>query len=293
MKSLTPLLSLLFFTMVVCHSCGQSPESHLGDETLGELGSDFANDKEAMEVDLQAPQTDAAPSPSEVSQLPAKIIKNGSVSIMTGSLEESKHSVDSLLKLHRGFYELEKYETNYRSISYQLVIRVPQERFEILIGQLENGVGKLEAKSLSADDVTAEFVDLEIRLENKLAYLAQYKEVLKKARTIAEILEVKEKIRYLEEEIEAKKGRLKVLNNQVDLSTLSLLLTQQVELDEEEAEGFWSQINKAIGEGTDGFKSFLVFLVGIWPFLVLLTLFLFLRQPILRALRKVTTRKSG
>jgi len=42
----------------------------------------------------------------------------------------------------------------------------------------------LNAKNISLTDVTEEYVDLNIRLENNLAYLNQYKEILKKAKTI-------------------------------------------------------------------------------------------------------------
>ena len=74
-------------------------------------------------------------------------------------------------------------------------------------------MGELKVKNISAKDVTEEYVDLKIRVGNKLAVLAQYKVILQKAISIEEILEVNEKIRRLEEEIESKKGRIRFLDD--------------------------------------------------------------------------------
>lgn len=70
--------------------------------------------------------------------------------------------------------------------------------------------------------MTDQFIDLETRLANKREYLERYRELVKKAVSVKEILEIEEKIRLLEEEIESVTGRLKYLGDQVDFSTLNL-----------------------------------------------------------------------
>ncbi|NJK85980.1 MAG: DUF4349 domain-containing protein [Bacteroidales bacterium] len=48
----------------------------------------------------------------------------------------------------------------------------------------------------------------------------------KKQKSISEILEIEEKIRGIEEEIESSQGRLNYLNSQVDFSTLDLNISR-------------------------------------------------------------------
>ena len=61
--------------------------------------------------------------------------------------------------------------------------------------------------------MTDQFIDLETRLENKRNYLKRYNDLLLKANSIKEILEIEEKIRALEEEIESATGQLKYLSD--------------------------------------------------------------------------------
>jgi len=78
--------------------------------------------------------------------------------------------------------------------------------------------------------VTEEFIDLETRLQNKISYLSKYNELLKKAKSVKDILEIEEKTRLIQEEIESVQGRLKFLNNQVDFSALDLQISKKLDL---------------------------------------------------------------
>ena len=125
-------------------------------------------------------------------------------------------------------YEKEQYNSYGNRNSYSLLLRIPNTKFDSLVNLLEIGIGTLESKNLTSKDVTEEYTDLNIRLENSLAYVIQYKEILKKSKTVKEILEVQEKIRRIEEEIESKKGRIKYLDDKVKYSTLSIEVTELI-----------------------------------------------------------------
>ena len=186
-----------------------------------------------MEEQMQSPRTAEAPPPPETElEKGSKIIKNGNISFEVDDLKNSKSSVDTILKKLNGYYENEQFSSYGNQNNYSLKIRIPNLRFDTLILLLENGKGKLLDKTISAKDVTEEYMDLNIRLTNNLAYLNQYQEILKKAKSIKEILEVQEKIRSLEEEIDSKKGRIKFLNDKVQFSTVMLELSAYNEIEE-------------------------------------------------------------
>jgi hypothetical protein len=202
-----------------------------------------------------------------------KIIKDGTVTVTTNDITASKKNIDELLKKLNGYYETEDLQNYDQSISYDLKIRVPADNFEKLISSIENGKDELTGKSIQARDVTEEFVDITTRLTNKREYLKRYKELLSRASTVKDILEIEENIRVIEEEIESKEGRLKYLNDQVSFSTLNLTLYKEKEYiyKPQEQDKFSERIKNSISEGWTSIVDFLLWLFSIWPFIILIT----------------------
>ncbi|MDF1696266.1 MAG: DUF4349 domain-containing protein [Saprospiraceae bacterium] len=214
------------------------------------------------------------------------IIKNGNMTFRTEQLEQAKLKVDSLLIYYKGYYGFEKYNARAYQNTYELTIRIPSISFDSLIYDLENGIGQLESNYFSARDVTEEYLDLKMRLKNKQAYLDQYRALLLKSKSIKDVLEVQEKIRLLEEEIESSLGRINYLENQVQLATLQLELYQRVSSKEGDSEGFFTRIKNAFSNGIQMFLSAIVGLIYVWPFLLLFLLLFWVRKPLINNFRK-------
>lgn len=249
------------------------------------------NEYLAFEVDLgiEPPRTSTPPfppSPEYTLDNGSKIIKSGFMDFEVSNLESAKNKIDSVLKHSKGYYDNEQYKAQWNRISYSLQLRVPNIKFDSLVYVLEKGVGKLKSKNINAKDVTEEYVDLNIRLENNLAYLDQYKGILKKAKSVEEILEVQEKIRTIEEEIESKKGRLKYLDAQVKYSTLSLEVSELIASEITNQPNFARRLINAFNNGVQVFLSFIVGLVSLWPFLILLAILVMGRKPVLNSFKR-------
>lgn len=200
-----------------------------------------------------------------------KIIKRGEMEIEVDQLEKSKAIVDSLVKRNKGYYANESLSnTNYQS-NYDLKIRIPVKNFERFITEVELGNGRILFKEINANDVTDQFIDLESRLKNKRAYLKRFRELLEKANSIKEILEIEEKIRNLEEEIDSTTGRLKYLSNSVAFSTLKLSLIEPKEYKYQPTKrtGFFEEFKDSISKGWYAFVDFILFAIRVWPFWIL------------------------
>ncbi len=224
--------------------------------------------------------------PQESSEKRSKIIKRGNLQFEVDGLDEAKSRVDQLVHQYSAYYENEHYNSYGNRNSYSLVIRIPHVVFDSLIYTLESDLGRLVSKNISAQDVTEEYLDLEIRLENKLAYLEQYQQILRKATSIKEILEVQEKIRRIEEEIESKKARMKYLDDKVKYSTISLEISELVSRNITNKPKYGKRIANAFKNGIQAMLSFIVFLVSIWPFLLLILVLWFFRGNISRFFRR-------
>lgn len=202
-----------------------------------------------------------------------KIIKDGSLQIKVENLKSVKKTVDSLIKFHDAYYANESFHTNKWKSSFELKIRIPSKNFEKFITALENGNGELQKRELDARDVTEQFIDLEVRLSNKKAYLQRYNELLNRANTVKEILEIQEKSRWIEEEIEIATGRLNYLRNQVAFSTIDLLLFEEKEPENlENKPGFFKKLSASLMDGWSILLGILLFTVQLWPVWLLVLL---------------------
>jgi len=200
-----------------------------------------------------------------------KIIKDGRIGLKVTDLELTKARVDSLVKRHDAYYSNENLNNTDWESSYNLTIRIPSSNFDSFIHAIEIGNGEILYKEIDARDVTDQFIDLETRLQNKRAYLKRYQELLKKAQNVKEILQVEEKIRRLEEEIESTTGRLKYLSDLVDYSTLRLNIYKHKDFkyNPKKRDKFSERIKQSLSKGWFGFIDFLLLLMKIWPFWII------------------------
>ncbi len=262
------------FISLILLSCGNNSR----EASYSMMAEEAVYDDVAMEAETTE-NTSSLPDPSEQPDMAKKkIIKDGRLNIQVTDLDKSKQRVDSLLKIYKGYYAKEtQYNSNYES-TYSLKIRVPVNSYEKFISDIESGNGKILFKEIDARDVTEQFVDIETRLINKRSYLDRYRELVKQAKTIKEVLDVEEHIRVLEEEIESAEGRLRHLSDQVSYSSLDLTLSKELEYkyNPGRRDSFFERLKESLSGGWNGFIDFILIIIAIWPFWILIGILIFL-----------------
>jgi len=212
-----------------------------------------------------------------------KIIKDGRLGLQVDNLESAKQKIDSLVKSAGGYYANENLKNSDNQSGYELVIRIPVVNFERFVGSAEKGSSKILYKEIQARDVTEEFVDLNTRINSKRNSLARYNEIMKKANSVKDIIEIEESIRVLQEEIESTQGRLRYLNDCVDFSTLNMTLSTQKDFTFKpvKRDSFWEKLKESIADGWYGLVDFILEFFGLWPYLILIVpLVFFIRRLI-------------
>lgn len=252
---ITLLVALLFLM-----ACNQKQSDNVADASMEE---------ETMLVERRSYNESAPPIDAIAKQevTKKKIIKDGRLGLRVSDLESTKVRVDTIMHHHGGYYASEKLINSDWETSYHLNIRIPSEHFARFISDIETGDGEILLKEINARDVTDQFIDLETRLENKRNYLKRYNDLLVKANSIKEILEIEEKIRALEEEIESATGQLKYLSDQVDYSTLDLTISTQkkFQYSPQNRDKFTERLKQSLSKGWFGLVDFFLFLIHIWP----------------------------
>lgn len=266
--------SIFVLVLYVMLSCGQSEDVQVNAalmEVLPESPGKMQTPpppppKEEAKVENDNEQTN----PSKSKIIPKKIIKNGEMGISVSDIEKAKNEINSLLSKSKAYLLSENYSNTDTSESLSLVIRVPNQNFEALINSFATGIGEVIGKSIRAEDVTEEYTDVSIKLENKRIYLEKYRDMLKSAKTTKDMLEIQENIRALEDEIDVAEGRLRYIDDRVNYSTLTLdLYKEKVRSSATSNIGFGSRFGDSIAGGWNSFVSFLLGLVSFWPFLIL------------------------
>lgn len=209
----------------------------------------------------------------EVQQTVAKmIIKDGNMRIRSEQLEASKRSLDRHLKVLGAYYESEELISDQNNHYYQMKIRIPSGNFEKLLSAIENGKDKLEHKNIQANDVTEEYVDTKLRISSKRTYLERYKQLVSKARSVKELLEIEEIIRNLQEEIESREGRLRFLEDQSAFSTLDIKLYHEEKITDKKPlePSSFEKMGDSLASGWFALVAFFLWLLKIWPLVMIL-----------------------
>jgi hypothetical protein len=103
----------------------------------------------------------------------------------------------------------------------RITVRVPRERFEDALGAIEK-VGDVLHRDVTAEDVTDQYTDLEIRIKNSRAMQTRLKQLLEKA-AVKEALEIEKELARVTEELELMEGKLKLLKDKIAYSTITVV----------------------------------------------------------------------
>ena len=205
-----------------------------------------------------------------------KVIKNGEMEIQVGEIKKAQNQVSEILKKNKAYIQSERFNNNDTAENLNLTIRVPHQNFDALINSFSNGVGSVLSKNISSDDVTEEYTDVSIKLENKKIYLEKYRDMLRGAKTTKDMLEIQENIRELEDEIDVSEGRLRFIDDRVNYSTLELMLyKEKVRSSTTSKIGFGSRFGDSVTEGWNSFVAFFLGIISFWPFLLLIPIAIF------------------
>lgn len=215
-----------------------------------------------------------------------KIIKTANIQLEIKEYETDDQRIRDLVKMMDGYISSEAQENQYYQKSNTIIVRLVPEKLDNFLHQLKKIGKKVINASVSSKDVTKEFVDMKIRIQSKTEVIERYRDLLKKAKTVEEILKVENELRIVVEELESVKGRLNYLKNQVGLSTVTIHYFQNIDQPDREQPGFFSKIGDAFGDGFQGLKGFIIGMVSIWPFLLILTIIIYFARNFLKRRRK-------
>lgn len=200
-----------------------------------------------------------------------KVIRTANMRMEVKDYAAALASIKKLVGAYEGELIGENEQQYGGRLENTLVIRVFPRRFDSLLLDFEQLAAHVDFKSVNSEDVTRQYIDLETRLASKRAVVTRYRELLRQAKNVEEVLAVEENLRKVVEEIESIEGQLQYLSRQVDFSTVNLTIYEEGS-QLSTSRTFWSRIGEGFQDGWKLLKNLAVGLVTIWPILLILAI---------------------
>lgn len=274
-------LITIFALMILLFGCSSknaettTTESVKGEEEFAVVADAAESSKitttKFLPPEIKADEEVSRPTPPPTPNAPKKIIHTADIRFKVDDLRKAEMSIKARVQAMGGYISNTNQNRQSGNLENSWTIRIPAEKFEAFLGDVEKESIYTDSKNVSAEDVTAEYVDNDLRIKSKQKVFERYLELLKQAKNVQEIMAVEEQIRVIREEIEAKEGRQKFLNDQVSYSTITLTFYQETETSSAPEQPFYVKIWKNFVEGWNSFFAMIIGLFYLIPYLLLLT----------------------
>lgn len=178
--------------------------------------------------------------------------------------------------------------------SLYMTIRVPAEKRNELTDTAKSNA-KVRSQSESVEDVTLEYVDVQSHIEALQTEQQTLLGLLEKADSIDTMLAIQNQLTEVRYQLESYTSRLKVMQNQVDYSTLELSAYEVTRVTATEKDTFLIRLkDRFMGSLTalgNGCENVVLFILGGLPILAVLGVLLAVIVLLVRRVRK--NRKTG
>jgi hypothetical protein len=262
-------LTLFFLFGILLVSCKNSDSNPLEFSAISDSKINLTN---SLQTKKGFSSNETSNNTALKESISRKLLKNGNVVFETADLEKMKLNIENLVQKFDGYISSDYANEYDNKVNYYLNIRIPSQYFDSILKEISIQISKFDAKEITISDVTEEFLDIESRLKNKKELEKRYLEILQQSKSVEDILNIERELGKLREEIEATEGRLNYLSNQVSFSTLSVSLYKKVANET----SFLGKIGERFNNGFENLKSFLLFILTVWPFVIIIPFSYFL-----------------
>ena len=151
------------------------------------------------------------------------IIRNAKIEIVVDNFDTSINSINKFVEEKKGIITKNDIKTDIgNNKEGRIEIKVPAENLDALLAQIKKISQVVTSETISREDYTEEYIDINARLQKKRALENRYREILKTAKNTADILSIEEQLSNVREEIESINFRIKYLDKSAVMSEVSL-----------------------------------------------------------------------
>ena len=292
MKKLSSLLLCLFLLLTLTACGGSSTGSVKYEEAAAEAPAMMADNT----ASLKGAQSGSTALPEG-----RKWIITIDMNVETDDLDSLMADLDQKINSLGGYVEDQNIHngSSYASRRYRnanLTIRIPDEKVDQFTSDI-SGMANVVSQNLRREDITLKYVATSSRVTALETEEARLLELLAKAETMEDLLEIEARLTDVRYELENYTSQLRLYDNQVDYATIFLYIDEVQEYTPVEEPTFFERIKNTFSnslEGLgDGIVNVTVFLVGNSPYLLTFGALAFLVVLLAKRTRKINLKKKA
>lgn len=235
-------------------------ESYGGFAVNGAFAASGVSSKNAENIDLE------------------KIIYSADATVETTEFDKTIAALEQLIEKLGGWTESGSVSgTGYDALSRgkqasrnaNYTIRVPNEKFEELMGELSS-LGNVPYSHIYTENVTAEYYDTKARLTTYEAQEKRLLELLDQAETVSDVIEIENELTEVRYRIESLQTSLRGWDRRVNWSTLYLAVNEVREYTPQEQRSYADKLKASVKDGIEELGEFFLDFVEALPILILL-----------------------
>ncbi|MBI5933157.1 MAG: DUF4349 domain-containing protein [Chloroflexi bacterium] len=271
-------LSLILLVTFLLTACGAKAEPSLPYAVGGREESyafeapapmvDYGAMPTMVAMDVVVAESDVANSKSVANTVERMVIRNADLSVVVKDPEKSMEEIGKMAEAMGGYVISSNLYQSYTPSGNpvpeaSVSVRVPAEKLDEALKKIKDSAVEVQNETVSGQDVTSQYVDLESQLKNLEAAEAQLVEIMSKAVTTEDVMNVFNQLTSIRGQIEVIKGQMKYFEESAALSAVTVRLVAEEVIQPIEVGGW--QIK---GWARDAVQSLLTFLQDFTRFLI-------------------------
>ena len=294
------MLSLLLCLCLLCSltACGASSKS----EAMMYAGAVMEEAAQEAPAAMADNAVSLKGSQSGSTSLPEgrKWIITIDMNVETNDLDSLMENLEKEIKAQGGYVEDQNIHNGsthssrrYRSAS--LTIRIPDEKADPFTNEI-SGLANVVSQNLRREDITLKYVATSSRVTALETEEARLLELLAKAETMEDLLEIEARLTDVRYELENHASQLRLYDNQVDYATIYLYIDEVQEYTPVAEPTFFERIKNTFSDSLEGLGDSIVnitvFLVGNSPYLLTFGVIAFLVIKLAKRRGKISLKKK-
>lgn len=297
------LAGLLVGLALLAAGCGSSGSSSQSSATESAVESEMYT-ADASAADM-SPAENAAGEITGTSGIEAvsasgrKLIKTVNLELETREFDSLTENLSARVQDMGGYIESSTQwggSYNYESTrSADYTVRIPADRLDEFV-QVVSGLGNVTYKNESVEDVTLQYVDTESRKKALETEQERLLTLMEQAENLEDLLTIESRLSEVRYELENYGSQLRLLDNQIDYSTVHVSVQEVERITEVRDRTFFEEVSVRFGNSAyevgRGLRSFAIGFLGSIPILAVWAVVILLVVLILRRILRGKKRKK-
>lgn len=275
-KKLFAAITISVVFLLLLSSCSKSSESadyaYEAPAVFNAVGGEYA-DGQALSEEKSLPEVQATQGAD--SDYTSKVIRNAKVNIRAVDVKNAYAQYLNYIKENGGYEFSMDMSSSEDYTTINATLKIKPSCLDDAVAYASE-CGDVTYGNVSSEDITSEYYDAKIRLENKYKNLEKYYEYLENAHQMDEIIQLQNQIDIITSDIEAFEGRLRMWDALTNESTIQISFAQKNDPNQIDEEFDWNTMTaeKMGRHMLNGFKKTCnaIFSVVQWLIIVIVTL---------------------